>query len=454
MTNSIKFCLGAFAALAVSALSNESQAFRACEDYRDSTTIYGCWPNYNSADRPAGTTPGSFGTKNWEFCYSLSNEGLELHDVMFGSDPNNRRLVANKISLPYLMTRYPQPDNAQNPSMNPTSCGGASGPAFDDTPIPSRVNHEGAEMHCLHAPSTICDLGERACDLSTHTCVNASMSCGSNADCIGVPSSGELDSGDCTGGCVTCRGVCAGTQLEVGGLELWGGNEVVSGSSTADVVLTTTNYYGGYQFTQRYRFKDDGTMATKFRFGGNYRPQWHSHIVYWRFEFDLPGQTGNDIMQRCEAGACLDDGTGWVSRGCECGRTSALPFTSGKWRIFDASTLVAGVPSRSVIIEGGPNDGEPTVCANTDKDYCILRSAPANNEGLVKNYTDCLDGLDTYAGGACQTGGDLSQGGPISFWYLGHLNGHSPCDPSEQGFCEPKVGEESMGPVVRLVGSW
>lgn len=454
MNSPIKVLVSVLGIVATLATVERAHAFRACEDYRDDTTVHGCWPNYNSADRPAGTTPGSFGTKKWEFCYTLSNEGLELNDVKYGSDPNDRKLVANKISIPYLMTRYPSPSNVANPSSNPTTCGSNSGPAFDDTPVPHRVNHAGAEMHCLHAPSTICDLGSRGCDLSTNKCINSDMSCGSDEDCISVPFSATLNPDDCTGGCETCRGVCAGTQVEIGGLELWGTNEVVSGSPSADLVLTTTNYYGGYQFTQRYRFKDDGTLAVKFRFGGNYREQWHNHIVYWRFEFDMPGAVGNDIVQRCDAASCLADGTGWSARGCECGKTGALPLPFGKWRVFDASTVSAGTPLRSVVIEGRETDGEPTVCSNTDKDYCVLRSSPANNEGLAKNPTDCLDGLDTYASGTCQAGGNLANGGPVSFWYLGHHNGHNPCDPDHQGFCEPEVGEEAMGPVVRLEGSW
>lgn len=150
----------------------------------------------------------------------------------------------------------------------------------------------------------------------------------------------------------------------------------------------------------------------------------------------------------------MADGTGWVARGCECSKTGSLPQANGLWRVFDATTLVGGSPERSVVISGGPEDGEPTVCVNTDKDYCILRSSPADNEGLDKQPASCLDGLDTNALGACPAGGDLSTGGPISFWYLGHHNGHNPCDPDHQGFCEPEVGEESIGPVLKLEGNW
>lgn len=445
---------GLVAALMISVMTRSADAFRGCRDIRDNSTLAGCWPNNVGTTRPAGEEPGVHGTKRWSFCYKFENEGLELYDVQFGTDPAARKPVAARINMPYVMTRYPQPSDTTNPSPNPTTCGAASGPAYDDTMIASRTNAPHAEMHCAHVPTTVCELGHRRCDPVTNSCFGAAMSCVSDADCIGTPGSALLEVGDCTGSCVTCRGVCAGTQVELGGVELGGENEVTAGGDLADVVLTTMNMYGGYQFYQRYRFKHDGRLVASFRFGGVFLMQWHNHIAYWRLQFDLPGSAGNDVLQRCDAASCGTGPAGWSTRGCECQKTSGLPIAEGLWRVFDRSTDVAGTPTRSVVIRGGPNDGQPTVCANTDKDYCVQRAnhTALPNEGLTKAFSACTDGLD--ASSAAASCGDITQGAPLAFWYLGHHNGHTPCDLDEQAFCGPEAGEQAMGPVLELVGDW
>jgi hypothetical protein len=452
--NICNLLVASLTAAAVLASATEASAFRGCRDIRDDSTLAGCWPDNVATTRPADSTPGGHGTRRWSFCYKFENEGLELYDVAYGSDPADRHTVAKRISMPYIMTRYPQPDNATNPSPNPTDCGSSSGPAYDDTMIAARTNDIGAEMHCAHVPTTVCELGERRCDLSTNTCFGASMSCGSDEDCIGNPRSALLDESDCTGSCVPCRGVCVGTQVELGGLELGGTNEATAGGGEADVVLTTMNKYGGYQFYQRYRFKHDGRLVSSFRFGGIHDMQWHNHIAYWRFEFDLQGSSaGNDALQRCENAACGSGPSGWSLRNCECSKTNALPIPEGLWRVYDRSTESGGTPTRSLHVMGGPNDGEPTVCQNNDKDYCVLRANHIlPNEGLTKQQYECTDGLN---GSATQAScGDISQGAPLAFYYLGHHNGHTPCEADEQDFCGPGLGEQAMGPVLQAVGDW
>jgi hypothetical protein len=444
----IACALAGASAIALSA--RPAHSFHGCDGIADGS-VNGCWPSF-TADAPAGAAPGPSGSKRWEFCWAANKEGLELHDVKYGSDPSNRRLVANKISIPYLMTRYPDPTNAANPSPNPTTCGDATGPAFNDTPEPWMLEARGAQMHCLDAPATVCNLGERGCDTVTHECINTPLSCTTDADCIGFPSSGTLDPAECTGACTLCNGVCVGTQIESGGqLEVGGANEAGSDSSAADVVLTTTYMYGGYQFIQRYRFKDDGRLVASFRFGGLFRMQWHQHIVYWRFELD-PDGGANDLLQRCDSGACANNVASWSTRGCECAKTTGSPNVT--FRVFDQGSVVAGTPSRSIVISGGPNDGTPDVCVNTDKDYCALRARPNTNERLTPHPANCTDGLDGYASGQCISNGDISSGGPISFWYLAHRTGHDPCEPDHQGFCGPELGERALGPVLTLTGSW
>jgi hypothetical protein len=221
------------------------------------------------------------------------------------------------------------------------------------------------------------------------------------------------------------------------------------------VILTAQFHYGGYQFIQRYRFKDDGRLVASIRFGGIFQEKWHQHVVNWRFQLD-PDGGGNDVLQRCEGGGCAADQTGWSTRGCECERTSS---DDTNWRAYDLGSVTGGEPDRYIEITPGPNDGTSDVCGDDDHDYCALRVSPTGivNEGVRYGHAqaaDCIDGLGEYASTTCQTEGDIAGGGPLAFWYTAHFNDHDPCDPDEQNFCEPHIGEQARGAVLTLKGGW
>ena len=442
------------------------------------TGVYGSWPDY-AAESPAGLVPGPFGTKRWSFRWQVNSEGLELLDVAYGTDPANRRLFAKKISLAYILTRYEQPGAPAHPTTDPVSCNvsPATGQAWIDTPQAWMMSSTGATMHCSHVPSTVCDLGGRRCETSGpnagHCFGDPTTACASDADCIARPLSGALDPADpeCSGSgnCTPCNGVCIGTQVELGGLELGGVNEQVSGSSQADVVLTSVFLYGGYQFVQRYRFKDDGRLVASLRFGGIYQVDWHQHAVYWRIELAPEGDAANDVIETCVTGTCSDSPVGWTRNACGCGITPSVSDTI--WRSYDLSTVAGGIPLRSIVVSPGPNDGAPESVAATSvcgtplgtsgsaadaKDYCALRvSSSLVNEGLTPDPFGCSDGLDLYAAGKCKTEGDIDTGGPAVLYYLAHFTDHDPCSPAEQVFCEPHVGSErALGPLLELKGAW
>jgi hypothetical protein len=46
----------------------------------------------------------------------------------------------------------------------------------------------------------------------------------------------------------------------------------------------------------------------------------------------------------------------------------------------------------------------------------------------------------------------LQQGKDSTFWFFGHLDNHVPC--SELSMCHPDLGEQAVGPRIRLVGAW
>jgi hypothetical protein len=442
--------LGVAAALAVVTAPREARAFRGCEDIRDNDQqLFHCWPAYTGADRPPGQKPAGNGTERWSFCYKVDNQGLELHDVTY-----DNLTVAKKISLAYLLTSQPA-------TGTPSACGGGQAVAADNTPNQTQVNNAASDMGCVHVPSTVCNVPTRAC--VGGQCVNtpsSPMSCTADADCAAVPSTGALDPADCDGSglCVSCRGVCAGSQNNTKvppGVEM-GVTEENAGGGDADLVLTMTTYDGGHQVLERYRFKHDGRLMPSVLFGGSSALQQHSHAVYWRFELDMPGATaGNDIIQRCATASCgaTDTVAAWgAPRGCEC---ADAPAGAGLWRVYDTSAVTGGSLLRSLVIAGGSNDGTPNVCGATDKRYCALRTdATGMNEGLTPNPDACTDGLNDYAADttAC---GDITGGAPLSFWYVAHAS-HDPCDVARQGYCAPNPtnGEEALGPTLTLAGDW
>lgn len=378
-----------------------ARAFDECTPAADVATG-GHWPN------PRNTA--LFGTQKWEFDWRVVPVGgLEISNVRYTSDLSQpKKLVMKRGSLPFLPVHYPE---------NASTCGGE--PQGYSDQVGTLLNSLDP-MCCAHVPTTACNEPDRTT--------------------AGDPPWRPVSA--CPNGAPLCTGVCEGTQIDISGPIEDGFGETISGAADADIVLTVTFLYGGYQFIQRWRFRDDGTLIPSLRAGGLYLQQLHNHQIYWRFNFQL-ADTPSESVQECASGTCADlDMTGWRPvTSCGVG-----PTRSTSWRITDT-----GVAGRAIVINRGPNDGNPATfcegtttecgaggCVNTH-DFCALPAAEPYETWVPDKCNDHLaDAVGTSPDSA--------------FWYFAQVERHDPC--SFLPMCDPAPGTVAFGPRIRLVGSW
>ena len=218
-------------------------AFRACTQADPPPS--GHWPD------PCNSSLA--GTQKWEFDWRVDQEGLEVSNVRYTSVLGQpKKLLLSRASLPFLPVHYPD---------SPLDCPGYPH-GYTDTL--AWYNLDRADPFCCRArPITVCNLPNRvqACD----------------------PLSGAV--GTCPPNAVKCSGVCVSTQIDTT-LPLEDGvGEHGSASSGGDILLSAIFKVGGYEFVQRWRFQDNGTILPSLRAGGVHTCQWHNHQIYWRFHF-------------------------------------------------------------------------------------------------------------------------------------------------------------------------
>jgi hypothetical protein len=389
-------------------------AFRACT--MSSPPPSGHWPDPNNSSLA--------GTHKWEFDWRVDQEGLEVSNVRYTSVLGQpKKLVLSRASLPFLPVHYPD---------SPPDC---PGPPHGYTDKLAFYNLDIVDPFCCRAvPITVCNLPDRI------------QGCN--------PLSGTVDK--CPKYAISCHGVCVGTQIDTT-LPLEDGmGEVGSSSSSADVLLSAIFKEGGYQFVQRWRFQDNGTIRPSLRAGGVQDCQWHNHQIYWRFHFQLAdGVNPAATVQQCDPGGpggCPHTGAlGWSTNlACQCGNRSAGSW----WRISDN-----GVSGRAVIVKTNRSEGDPSAfCENTTsqcgpggcvngRDFCALGAVEPHETFVSNNCNDHLP--DQIAQPACAS---LPNGADVAFWYFAHVNHHDPC--TFLPLCDPALGTVAFGPTIRLVGSW
>lgn len=444
----LKLVGGAIIALVLASAST-ALAFRACQP---KTSPAGSWPD------PTNTS--HFGTQKWKFNWKVDGEGLEVYNVRYMD-----KMVMKRGSLPFLPAHYPGDDKSL------LACKGPPPPyphGYPDQLFSGSLD----AFCCFHAPTDICSgPDEGACRRY----------------------SGIIDTNTCPSGSVPCDGVCVGTQVDRMSPLEDGFGEEVSGSSDADVLLSATFKLGYYQFVQRWRFQDNGTIIPSLRAGAVHDCQLHSHQIYWRFNFEFvdvaQGAKPAEVVQQCDLGGCADMGSlvdGWSANlGCMCA-VRQNPSDKTWWRISDNNA----VPARAVIVQTNPKEGAaPVFCENTvppgchlgqgtqsdpnkcvcffkdpisgvvDPDGCFnthdFCALPALEPSEKLNTEHCNDNLlkqvDQLSNPACAT---FASGGDASFWYFGHIDNHNPCE--HHPVCDPKpgLGAVAFGPTIRLVGAW
>jgi hypothetical protein len=390
--------------LVVPLLPTAAHAFTECES-NSGGDLSGHWPNPNNV--------ANFGTQKWDFDWRISadfnaGEGIEVSNVRYASDLSQpKKLVLRRGSLPFLPVHYPDvaPECTGSPHHYP------------DRLFRSQLD----PFCCAHVPTTVCYQPPRAMECS--------------------PLSQEITT--CPAGAPMCSGMCEGTQVDTSPPVEDGVGEVVSGASDADVVFTATFKIGLYQFVQRWRFMDNGTILPSIRLGGIHDCQWHNHQVYFRLNFDLVDSGQSETVQQCADGTCGDlAAPGWSTAG-GCGFRST-PTTS--WRIEDA-----GAPGRAVIIASGATEGQSsTFCEDTSSvndcgpggcfnshDFCALGTSEPHETFVTDACNDHLpDAPSTFTDSA--------------FWYFAHVDHHDPC--SYLPMCDPDLGTVAFGPTIRAVG--
>ncbi len=388
-------------------------AFRACTPAVPAPS--GHWPD------PRNTA--LFGTQKWQFDWQVAQEGLEISNVRYAAQLGQpKKLVLLRASLPFLPVHYPD---------SPPGCPGTAHGYSDQ--LTSGNLDTAHPFCCYHVPTTVCNLPDRA------------QACN--------PPSGTV--GSCPANAISCTGVCVGTQVDTTPPLEDGKGEVVSGSSSADIVLSATFKLGGYQFVQRWRFQDNGSIRPSLRAGGVHNCQWHNHQIYWRFHFQL-NDVGNPsaVIQQCNPGGCPDTGgQGWSANlPCMCGNRPGA--ATSWWRISD--NAVAG---RAVVIETNASEEDPSVfCENTTsecgqggcvngRDFCMLGAMEPHETFITSGCNDHLQ--DQIAQPACAS---LPNGTDLAFWYFAHINHHDPC--TFLPMCDPAIGTVAFGPSIRLVGTW
>lgn len=401
-------------AVLASCVTSRAEAYTRCT--QAATTVSGTWP---TADNPS-----LFGTQKWEFEWVIEQQGLEIRNVRYTSDLSQpKKLVMSRGGLPFLPAAYPD-------QVSGAACTAGEGFTYPDRVILSYLD-TGHPYCCAHVPTTVCSADDR----DPSTCAYYS---------------GTLSS--CPGGTSSCNGACAGTQVDTAAPLEDGIGEVVSGASDADLVLTATFAVGAYQFVQRWRFSDDGTIRPTIRLGGVHDCMQHTHQVYWRFNFDLAeSSAASEVIQQCPGGGCGDLSSGdWSPNlGCGCG---VMPAADTWWRVQDN-----GVAGRAVVLESGSQGGVASTfcdqavdscgsCSNVH-DFCALAAADPW-ETLMINA--CNDNLGAAA--SAPECGALPTGTDSAFWYFSHVDNHIPCQHLET--CSPELGAVALGPVIRLVGSW
>jgi hypothetical protein len=388
-------------------------AFRACTPAVPAPV--GHWPDSRNTS--------SFGAQKWDFDWRVAQEGLEISNVHYTATLGQpKKLVLSRASLPFLPVHYPSPA--------PTCQGTPHG--YSDQLYSGDLDTT-HPFCCYHVPTTVCNLPDRpqACN----------------------PPSGTV--GTCPSNAISCTGVCTGTQIDtIPPLEA-GVGEVVSGSSSADIVLSATFKLGGYQFVQRWRFQDNGTIRPSLRAGGVHDCQWHSHQIYWRLHFQL-ADSGNPaaIVQQCDQGGCPDQGMqGWSANlPCQCGNRPG--GAKSWWRFSDNA-----VPGRAAILQANDSEEDPSgFCENTTaecgqggcvngRDFCTLGSVEPRETFVSNNCNDHLP--DQISQPACAS---FPNGADVAFWYFAHIDHHNPC--TFLPMCDPALGTEAFGPTIRLVGDW
>lgn len=198
----------------------------------------------------------------------------------------------------------------------------------------------------------------------------------------------------------------------------------VAAEKKADrLILTTQMSAGWYRYIMKWTFYLDGTIEPRFGFTAILDPctfKYHTHHVYWRFDFDIEGAANDRIDQRGFLG-------GWVTQSSEFSRNNSL---LRRWRVMD------NVTGRGYSFTPGLSDGVADAWAVADLWGLQYRFSERDDGGATGGPNGNAAHMNNYLNGESINGRD------VVIWYHSknrHAGGIN-CD--------------FVGPTLKPIGSW
>jgi hypothetical protein len=197
--------------------------------------------------------------------------------------------------------------------------------------------------------------------------------------------------------------------------------KIYEGTNPAYRFLVVESYHtiGNYRLTNRWIFRSDGIILPQLYSAGLQHQSDHRHHCYWRFDFDIDGQT-EDLTLWQQGWGDWGYGPGW------------WPIRNeGQFTKFDRGRVWAVLNKPNGIgymIEVGPFDGVVDSFGRNDVSVTLYKG-PEDLRGALGTAAD--DQIWQHVNGENVDGQD------IVFWYCAHLQHHVHDGGDEWHVCGP-----------------
>jgi hypothetical protein len=176
---------------------------------------------------------------------------------------------------------------------------------------------------------------------------------------------------------------------------------------------------GRYHIVNRWLFLRDGVILPQLMSAGLQHPSTHRHHCYWRFDFDILGESNNLALQHAHIGTDWGYGPGWIPKVRE---LSTI-------HIADNVLIVRNkLRNMGYVIRRGDFDGASDAFSRLD--VAITRyHGPEDMKGALGTARD--DQIWKHVNGEDVDGQDLVM------WYVAHLQHHVHDNGDEWHVCGP-----------------
>jgi hypothetical protein len=180
-----------------------------------------------------------------------------------------------------------------------------------------------------------------------------------------------------------------------------GGNfsGVAAEKTSNQLVLTTQLQSGPYRYTQKWSFREDGSIDARIAFTARVDPcnvKPHNHHAYWRLEFDI----GGDAKDYAEEALHQDAGLRWSRFLSEASRRND-PTRGSRWRVQSPSA------QRGYEIVSAPENGTADAWAAADLWVLKFHPEEIDDGGARQGPQGSAVQLDRYLDGESLDGANL-----------------------------------------------